>query len=66
MNPTIQTYQLIAGNGNPIRKATKVILENGEEIRFMDKLSNKEAMKQAAYQLEKIARRNAGFSEARA
>lgn len=42
----ISTYQLIAVNGKPIRKATKVILNNGKEIKFMERMTKKEAIRQ--------------------
>jgi hypothetical protein len=43
----IGTYRLITPKGRHIRIATKVILPDGREIRFMDKLSKKEAIRQA-------------------
>jgi len=44
---TVITYNLIAGNGKKIRKATKVIFASGGEIKFTEMLSKKEAVKQA-------------------
>lgn len=64
--PTVQTYQLTTCTGLPIRKATKVVYPNGQEIAFTERMTQRDALQQAAYHLEKIARRNAGFSEARA
>lgn len=43
----VETYNLKASNGNHIRKATKVIMDDGEVIEFMEKMSNKEARRQA-------------------
>ena len=45
--PTVGTYQLVAGNGRPIRKATVVTFADGQEIRFIERLPKGEAIKQA-------------------
>jgi len=42
----IQNYRLYASNGKYIRIATKVILDDGREIKFIEKMSKKQAMKQ--------------------
>lgn len=43
---TVSTYKLYAGtgNGNYVRQATKVTLPDGREIKFMDKLTKREAI----------------------
>ena len=43
----VETYKLTAGNGKHIRLATKVTRDDGTEIKFMEKLSKKEAIEQA-------------------
>lgn len=45
--PEVGTYQLVAGNGRPIRKATVVTFADGKEIRFIERLPKGEAVKQA-------------------
>lgn len=45
--PVVETYQLVAGNGRPIRKATVVTFADGEQVRFIEKLPKGEAIKQA-------------------
>lgn len=45
-----ETYNLYL-NGHYVRKATQVILPTGEKIAFTEKVSNKEAIRQAKYQL---------------
>jgi hypothetical protein len=45
--PVVGTYQLVAGNGRPIRKATVVTFPDGEEIRFIEKLPKRKAIEQA-------------------
>ncbi len=42
----VKTYTLFTSSGRHIRKATKVILPNGKEIRFMEKLSKKRAIRE--------------------
>lgn len=49
----VEDYKLLTGSGRYIRKATKVILKNGKEISFIEKLGKKEAIKNALYQLNK-------------
>ena len=43
----VETYQLVASNGNPIRKATKVIFPDGQEVRFMERVNKRNALEQA-------------------
>lgn len=45
--PTVKTYQLTAGNGRPIRNATKVVLPDGREIAFTERMSKRDVLKQA-------------------
>ncbi len=46
-SPIVTTYQLIASNGRPIRKATKVTFADGREVRFTELLSKRDAIRQA-------------------
>jgi hypothetical protein len=46
MTAYVSTYSLRAATGRHIRKATQVVV-NGYRIRFMEKMSVKEAVKQA-------------------
>jgi len=46
-SPIVTTYQLVASNGRPIRKATKVTFADGREVRFTERLSKREAIRQA-------------------
>lgn len=50
----VETYQMIASNGRPIRKATKVVFENGQEVRFTEKMTKQQAIEQGQYQLSKL------------
>jgi hypothetical protein len=50
----VETYQLTASNGRPIRQATKVTCPDGTVIRFIEKLSKAQAIKQAQYQQGKV------------
>jgi hypothetical protein len=43
----VQNYKLITSSGKHIRMATKVILPNGKEIKFPERMSQKEAKRQA-------------------
>ena len=43
----VSEYTLIATNGRKIRKATVVTTPSGKKIRFMDKISKKQAIQQA-------------------
>lgn len=48
----VKTYALKASNGRHIRMATKVVLPDGQEVRFIDKMSKKEAIENAKYQMD--------------
>lgn len=50
---TVETYQLRAANGRPIRQATKVTCPDGTVIRFTEKVSKAQAIEQAKYQQAK-------------
>lgn len=41
---TITTYNMKAGNGRQIRKATMVTLNDGREIRFTERMSRREVL----------------------
>ncbi len=45
--PQVKPYSLFARNGRRIRTATMVILPDGREVKFMDKMSKREALAQA-------------------
>lgn len=44
----VETYQLTASNGRHIRKATQVVFPDGYVVRFMEKMSKREALRQVA------------------
>ena len=44
---TVRNYNLKARNGRHIRIATMAILPSGEEMRFMEKMSKRAAVKNA-------------------
>lgn len=48
----VQTVDLKAQNGKHIRKVSRVILEDGRQITFVEKLSAKDAIKQARAAVE--------------
>jgi len=48
---TFETYNLKAANGSHIRQATKAILDDGTEIRFLDKMTDAEAVRAVRQQL---------------
>ena len=54
----IETYQMTAlnGSGRPVRKATAVTLACGRTIRFMERLSKREAIRQTERLLERESR----------
>lgn len=52
----VETYRLAAANGRRIRVATRVILENGEVINFIERTSKRNALRNAEFEL---ARRDA-------
>ena len=47
---TVSNYQLLAGNGRPIRIATQVTYQ-GQTIQFTERMSKREAIRNAAFQL---------------
>ena len=48
----VETYEMFsATTGRKIRTATKVVLANGEEIRFMERMSKREAIRNAELEL---------------
>ncbi|KKK69354.1 hypothetical protein LCGC14_2934870 [marine sediment metagenome] len=55
----VKTYNLQNSEGKHIRKATKVILDDGKVIAFTEKLSKKKAIAQIVYQK---ARQENGYS----
>jgi hypothetical protein len=63
----VETYRLVAMNGRHIRQATKVTMPNGEVIRFTEKLSKREAIRQATIQQQLSGDRawSAGFTAGR-
>jgi hypothetical protein len=52
--PRVETYQLIAANGRPIRKATRVLLPSGQVVSFTERLSKREALRQAAQVADEV------------
>ena len=48
----VETYQLLASNGRPIRKATRVVMENGRVIRWTERISKREALRTAILVLD--------------
>jgi len=48
----VETFRLVAANGRPIRKATKVVLADGREIRFVEKMTKGEALRNVQYQID--------------
>ena len=52
--PRVETYDLIAANGRPIRKATRVVMPDGRVISFAERLSRREALRQAAQIAEEV------------
>jgi predicted nucleic acid-binding protein len=52
----VETYRLTAANGRHIRMATRVVLANGEVINFIDRMSKRDALRNAEFEL---ARRSA-------
>jgi hypothetical protein len=49
----VENYHLHASNGKHIRIATKVILEDGREIRFLERLSKKQAIRSAQFEISR-------------
>ena len=46
--PKVETYNLTAANGRRIRTATQVVYADGRTVRFMERLTKTEAIRQAA------------------
>lgn len=44
----VSNYKLFAANGRYIRTATQVTLPNGQVIQFMERMTKREAIAQAA------------------
>jgi hypothetical protein len=49
---TVKSYNLQASNGRHIRVATKVVFADGREIRFIEKMSKRDALRNAQFQIE--------------
>lgn len=47
MELRVETYRLKTSDNNPIRMATRVIFPDGKTVRFLERLSKREAIKQA-------------------
>lgn len=47
---TVESYNLVASNGRKIRTATKVTI-NGQTVRFMERMTKREAIRQAVAEL---------------
>jgi hypothetical protein len=50
--PKVERYRLVTASGRPIRLATKVTFPDGQVVKFMDRMSAREAIRQAQWQLE--------------
>jgi fructose-specific phosphotransferase system component IIB len=49
---SVETYEMFSAiTGRRIRTATKVILANGEEIRFTERMSKREAVRNVEFEL---------------
>jgi ribosomal protein S4E len=44
----VTTYTLKTSNGRHVRTATKVVLTDGREIKFMERMSKREALRAVA------------------
>ena len=51
--PKVFNYTMRSSSGDPIRRATEVVFNDGTVIRFTELMSKKEAIKQALYQRSK-------------
>lgn len=45
--PKVESYNLTARNGRHIRVATRVVYPNGETVEFTERMSKREALRQA-------------------
>jgi hypothetical protein len=43
----VETVKLVAANGRAIRLTTRVVLENGQEVTFMERMPKGKAIAQA-------------------
>lgn len=50
-NAKVEAYRLIAANGRHIRMATQVTLPNGEVIQFIERMSKRDALRNAEFEL---------------
>ena len=48
-----KTYNLTASNGRHIRKATMVVLDDGRVVRFMEKMTKRQALRSIEYHTER-------------
>jgi hypothetical protein len=68
MNPTqtaprVEAFLLVAQNGRPIRRSTRVVFADGEVVSFLDPLSRRAAIAQAtAIRARESARASVGGS----
>lgn len=44
----VKDYTLTAANGRRIRRATMIVLDDGKEVRFLEHMSKREAVRQLA------------------
>lgn len=51
----IRDYGMTAANGKAIRMATMVVMDDGTEIRFTERMSKKAARENVAYQMRRSA-----------
>ena len=47
INAEVATYKMFANNGRYIRTATKVTFSDGRTVEFMERMSKREAIRQA-------------------
>ena len=50
--PTVSTYDLTAATGRHIRQATQVTFPDGRVIRFMEKMSRRDALRQVTSEVD--------------
>lgn len=49
----VETFQLVNAQGRHIRRATQVVLADGRRVRFIEKMSKADALRNVAYQIER-------------
>jgi hypothetical protein len=49
----VETYTLTASNGRKIRQATRVVFADGQVVAFVERMSRREALRQAAAHKER-------------